>query len=129
MAFLQSHQYTVQTLLKSYNGLLRRLLAAPEFREKFTLRMGELLSGPLAEEAVLRRIDGFAAMLDADMRRNCERWRYLNDYERYLFNLQWMKSQEGIGVAGWNREMIRQYIALVQPEEELISRAFGADWA
>ena len=40
-----------------------------------------------------------------------------------------MKSQEGIGVAGWNREMIRQYIALVQPEEELISRAFGADWA
>ena len=129
VAFLQSHQYTVQTLLKSYNGLLRRLLAAPEFREKFTLRMGELLSGPLAEEAVLRRIDGFAAMLDADMRRNCERWRYLNDYERYLFNLQWMKSQEGIGVAGWNREMIRQYIALVQPEEELISRAFGADWA
>lgn len=129
VAFLQSNQFTVSNLVSCYRGMLGNLLKSPEFREKFTLRLGEVLSGPLAEETVLSRIDGFAAMLDHDMHYNCARWRIVNTYEDWLYNVQFMKAQPYVGVTGWNDALIEQYITLVQPEEELIRRAFGDEWA
>ena len=125
VAFLHNNQRTVQTLAQCYGNLLYNLLQAAEFREKFTLRMGEVLSGPLAEEKVLSRIDSFAAMLDHDIQYNFKRWSVTNTYEDWKYNVKFMKSQPYVGVTGWNQSMIEQYIALIQPEAELVKRAFG----
>lgn len=128
VAFLQPNDQAVKRMVSAYNGVLASLLRNDSFREQMTLRLGELLSGALREETVLARIDALAAIMRHDVEHNVARWAGVYSSIGWEGELEMLKSSPGIGISGWNDTLIRQYIHVVQPENELICRAFGEDY-
>jgi len=98
------------------------------FKEEMTLRLGELLAGPLQEEIVLARIDELADIIRSDVEYNCRRWAGVYSSNGWEAELEMLKSKPNFGITGWNDTLIRQYIDVVQPENDLICRAFGEDY-
>lgn len=128
VAFMRHNEQAVSRMMEAYNGILPRLLKNDGFRERMTLRLGELLSGPLREETVLSRIDAMAALLRHDIDYNCRRWAGVYSDNGWEEELELLKSKPDTGISGWNDVLIRQYIRAVQPEKELIIRAFGQNY-
>lgn len=128
VAFMKPNDQAVQRMVEAYKGLLASLLRNDGFKERMTLRLGELLSGPLQEETVLARIDTLADTLRHDMDYNVQRWAGVYSKVGWEAELEALKFKSGVGIAGWNDEFIRQYIQNVRPEKELIMQAFGPDY-
>ena len=128
VAFMKSNDPAVERMVNAYYGVLASLLKNDGFREQMTLRLGELLSGPLQEETVLARIDALADVLRHDVEYNSSRWAGVYSKAGWEDELEMLKSAPNKGIRGWNEELIRQYIAVVKPENDLIIRAFGEDY-
>lgn len=128
VAFLRDHSLWVRQVFNFYSGLLGSLMRNDGFREYFTLRLGELLRGALAEERVLGRIDAFERLIENDMVYNCRRYPGIQSYEEWKRSVEELRSRKDYGVKGWNSSLIRQYISCVPLSDELIREAFGAEF-
>lgn len=128
VAFMRPNDQAVERMVEAYTNLLTHLLKNDGFKERMTLRLGQLLAGPLQEETVLSRIDAMAALLRHDMDYNCRRWAGVYSRNGWEAELDMLKSKPNVGIRDWNDELIRQYIQQVKPEKELIIRAFGPDY-
>ena len=120
VAFMKPNDMAVQRMVEAYGGILNSLLNNQDFRARMTLRLGELLMGPLSEETVLSRVDAMAALLRHDMAYNCSRWAGVYSRSGWEAEVEMLKSKPGVGIGDWNDRLIRQYINIVQPEKELI---------
>jgi len=128
VAFMKNNSQSVDRIVDAYNGVLSSLLNNDGFKEEMTLRLGELLAGPLQEEIVLARIDELADIIRSDVEYNCRRWAGVYSSNGWEAELEMLKSKPNFGITGWNDTLIRQYIDVVQPENDLICRAFGEDY-
>ena len=58
----------------AYNQLAGALMKNSEFREQFCRKLNAALEGPLADAAMLQRVDSFAMELQPEIAREKERW-------------------------------------------------------
>lgn len=76
-----SHQtYSTVTDCFSHDVIPNALLQNPDFRDRFLRRLSELLSGPLADEAMIARIDSMAAQLRGELPSEEARWGFPADH-------------------------------------------------
>ncbi|MBE6969164.1 MAG: hypothetical protein E7442_03445 [Ruminococcaceae bacterium] len=128
VGFLRDDEYSVQRMVEAYGNLLYKLLENESFRERMTLRLGELLVGPLQEDAVTARVDAMTELIRHDMDFNCRRWAANFGHNGWDGEVETFKSFKNNGISGRSDRLIRQYIRIVQPENELIIRSFGSDY-
>ncbi len=128
VALLRKNDLWVKRVFSLYSGLFSSLMKNEEFKERFTLRLGELLGGPLAEERVINRIDALEAVIDHDKFYDCQVYLTNPDYKEWKREVEALRSRKGAGVLGLNENVIRQYLSCVELPDELIMEAFGDEF-
>lgn len=128
VAFYLSNALWVHNVLYLYSGMLNNFLNNYGFKEKLTLRMGELFRTALDEDRVIARIDALESIMDHDMVYNGRRYPLLSAYEEWKRSVEAFRSRVGFGVRGNNKSIIEQYIQEVELPEELIREAFGEEF-
>ena len=128
VAFYRDNYSWVRMTLQLYMGMLNNLMRNEGFKERYTLRFGELLRGPLNEDAVIGRIRELESILDHDMEYNCKLYPGVTDYKKWKRSVNDLCEAKGRGIRGVTDNVIKQYIRSVALSDELIERAFGKEY-
>lgn len=128
VAFYREDRTWVSATKQLYSGMLNNLLLNEGFKERLTLRLGELLRGPLDEDTVIGRIRELESIIDHDMQYNCKLYPSATNYAKWKRSVNDFCEKSGRGIRGATDRVIRQYIRSVALSDELIERAFGKEY-
>ncbi len=125
VAFYKSNAGWVRTVYRLYLAMLQSFMRNAEFKEQFTLRMGELFRTALDEQTVIERVRALESIIDNDMHYNCALYPGVISYEKWKRSVNELCSREGSGIEGNNYNVAMQFISCTPLSDELIQRAFG----
>lgn len=128
VAFYLDNTNWIYNVKQLYMGLLNSLLRNEGFKERLTLRFGELLRGPLNEDAVIELVRELESIIDHDMQYNCRLYLGVTNYDAWKRSVDKLCERPGTGIRGVTEDVIKQYIKVVKPENELIAKAFGEEY-
>ena len=107
---------------RQVSELIAPLLENADFRDRLLRRAGELLRGPLSDEAVLAEIDRLAETIDGEVERDYAR--YGMRKSSWEWNIAWLK--DFIAADSWQQHGVDALCELFELDEAQRSEYFGA---